>query len=141
MVAIVAHHYVVNSGLIDTLKDTTLNASSCIMLLFGAWGKTGINCFMLITGYFMCKMSFSWRKQLKLYIQIIFYAVVIYAIFCFTGHEKLSFFQAAFKLFPIQSVADGFTSCFLIFYLLIPFLNILVRNMDKRLHSTLHYCS
>ena len=43
MLLIVAHHYVVNSGLIEIVKQTDFSPESCVMLLFGAWGKTGIN--------------------------------------------------------------------------------------------------
>ena len=45
------------------------------MLLFGAWGKTGINYFVLITSYFMCQSKIKWEKLLKLYIQIAFYTL------------------------------------------------------------------
>ena len=62
MFFIVAHHYVVNSGL--TLDDgpiaaNPLSANSIFLLLFGAWGKIGINCFVMITGYFMCKSNIT----------------------------------------------------------------------------------
>ncbi len=137
MLLIVAHHYVVNSGLYDAIKEAPLTVSSATMLLFGAWGKTGINCFVLITGYFMCRQSFSWHKLIKLYLQIVFYIIVIYGIFCITGHETFSIFKVARHLFPIYSVSNGFISCFIIFYLFIPFLNILINALDKRQHLTL----
>lgn len=86
MLLIVAHHYVVNSGLIQVLENEPLDVPSCVMLVFGAWGKTGINCFVLITGYFMCRSRFTWDKLLKLYMQILFYTVIIYGVFCVTGH-------------------------------------------------------
>ncbi len=73
MLMIVAHHYVVNSGLIQTIQESKDILGANLMLLFGAWGKTGINCFVLITGYFMCKSSFSLKKLIKLYLQIAFY--------------------------------------------------------------------
>ena len=98
MLLIVAHHYVVNSGLFEILYDAPLNVSSTLMILLGAWGKTGINCFVLITGYFMCKSSFTWEKLLKLYLQILFYTIIIYSIFCFTGHEKLSLYNIIWKI-------------------------------------------
>ena len=64
MYFIVAHHYVVNSGLTSSsgpiFKDT-LSIKSLFLLLFGAWGWTGINCFILLTGYFMCKQTISLR--------------------------------------------------------------------------------
>lgn len=137
MLLIIAHHYVVNSGLYEAIREAPMTASSSAMLLFGAWGKTGINCFVLITGYFMCKSTFSWEKLLKLYLQITFYAVIIYGIFCWTGHESFHPVRAALKLFPIKSISYGFTSCFIVFYLFIPFLNILIKALNKKLHRQL----
>lgn len=54
MLLIIAHHFVVNSGILDKAYEAPLSANSIFLFLFGAWGKTGINCFMMITGYFMC---------------------------------------------------------------------------------------
>ena len=137
MLLIVAHHYVVNSGLYDTIKEAPLTISSATMLLFGAWGKTGINCFVLITGYFMCRQSFSWHKLAKLYLQITFYTVVIYGIFCITGSETLSTAKIAMTLFPLQDISNGFVSCFIVFYLCIPFLNIMIKALDGKNHMRL----
>ena len=58
MLLIVAHYYVVNSGLTyggGPIYKDALSFPSLFLLVFGAWGKIGINCFVLITGYFMCK--------------------------------------------------------------------------------------
>lgn len=137
MLLIEAHHYVVNSGLFDMLRDEPMNMSSSLMILFGAWGKTGINCFVLITGYFMCKSYFSWNKLLKLYLQITFYAIIIYGIFCVTDHEKLSIYNILWKIWPAKSVSNDFVSSFLLFYLFIPFLNIFLKSLGKREHLLL----
>ncbi len=59
MLLIIAHHYVVNSGVVELLYANPINFKSVIMFLFGAWGKIGINCFILITGFFMCKSNIS----------------------------------------------------------------------------------
>lgn len=68
MLMIVAHHYVVNSGLTSAdgplLTDYT-SSNSIFLSLFGAWGKTGINCFLMITGYFMCASKITTRKFVK----------------------------------------------------------------------------
>lgn len=134
MILIVAHHYVANSGLYEILKENVGSISSSLMLLFGAWGKTGINCFVLITGYFMCRSKFSWEKLIKLYSQIVFYAIIIYSIFYFIGYETFSIKNIFFKFFPIRSITTGFTSCFLLFYLFIPFINIFLTHLSKRMH-------
>lgn len=132
MFLIVAHHYVVNSGLTNVCSSLPLNISTSFLLIFGAWGKVGINCFVLITGYFMCKSKFSTRKFLKLYIQIILYTISIYIIFCVTGHDTLSPAKALFTLIPINGFQRNFVSCFMMFYLFIPFLNLLLGNLDRR---------
>lgn len=132
MLLIVAHHYVVNSGLKEMLQLEPLNVASTLMVLFGAWGKTGINCFVLITGYFMCRSNYSWNKLLKLYLQILFYVIVIYSIFCITGYEKLTIYNILWKIWPAKSIADDFISCFLLFYLFIPFINIFISSLDKK---------
>lgn len=137
MLLIVAHHYVVNSGLFEVLRDAETSMSSISMLLFGAWGKTGINCFVLITGYFMCRSNISAKKLIKLYLQITFYAILFYVVFCSTGYYNFSPIQFIRIFFPIWSISDGFVDCFLIFYLLIPFLNIFIRAIDKKQHRLL----
>lgn len=138
MLMIIAHHYVVNSGLIQRLLDSPMTPSSSAMLVFGAWGKTGINCFVLITGYFMCTSSITLRKFLKLYLQIVFWAVVVYFILCTAGLADFSYWVLFKRIAVVYSLPfRDFVSAFLVFYLCIPFLNILIRNMDRKTHLTL----
>ena len=110
---------------------------SIFLLLFGAWGKTGINCFVLITGYFMCMSNISLRKFAKLLGQIYFYKIIIYLIFLLTGYNPFSFSGFMNIILPVTSVSTGFTSTYLIFFLCIPFLNILVQNMTEVQHRML----
>lgn len=90
MLLIVAHHYVVNSGLMDVIKDEPFSSNSIFFYLFGAWGKTGINCFVLITGYFMCKSQITVQKFLKLLFEVLFYNILIYFVFAICKYEKFS---------------------------------------------------
>ena len=90
MLFIVAHHYLVNSGLIQVIENEPLTGKSAFFYVFGMWGKTGINCFVLITGYFMCRSNITLRKFLKLFLQIEFYYLVINLIFVFTGYKDFN---------------------------------------------------
>ena len=134
MLLIVAHHYVVNSGVMDLIYVDLMSARSIFLLLLGAWGKTGINCFVLITGYFMCKSSITAKKFAKLLFEVMLYRIVINAIFWISGYGTFSLIGMVKALFPFNSVGTGFTPAFLLFFLLIPFLNILVRSMSKKQH-------
>lgn len=136
MLLIVAHHYVVNSGLIPIMQESPLSKQSIYFHIFGAWGKTGINCFVLITGYFMCKSQASKFKFFKLLFEVFFYVIIIYFIFVITGYETITL-KTLENLNPIKDIASNFVGCFLVFYLSIPYLNILIHNLDKRKHKLL----
>lgn len=137
MLLIVMHHYVVNSGLLDEMFKTPLASESIFLYLFGMWGKTGIDCFVLITGYFMCKSSISLYKFVKLLLQVELYNILFGCIFLYTGYMPLSVSSVIHIINPIASVNTDFTSCFLLFYLFIPFLNILLNNLSKSQHLLL----
>lgn len=138
MLVIVAHHYVVNSGLIECIGEKThLHFVDYFLLLFGWGGKTGINCFVLITGYFMCTSHITKQKFCKLLGEYYFYTIGIWAVFLLTGYEAFSVKGLLQVLFPFFTVSNGFTSCFLLFYLLIPFLNKLIHALTQREHFLL----
>ena len=85
----------------------------------------------------MCKSSISLRKFVKLLLQIELYNILFGCIFLYTGHISLSVSSLIQIVNPIPSVNTGFTSCFLLFYLFIPFLNILLNNLSKSQHLLL----
>lgn len=147
MMLIVAHHCVVNSGLMNndpiTLKpagpmvETPFSINTLILWAIGMWGKTGINCFLLITGYFMCTSKITLIKFIRLMLWIYFYHIVLYIIFLLTGYETWSPVRLIQLISPVWGFNVNFTSCFIGFWLTIPFWNILIHNMTKRQHEIL----
>ncbi|MGN0448830.1 MAG: acyltransferase family protein [Ruminococcus sp.] len=137
MILIVSHHYVVNSGLMEVMSAEVLSAKSVFLYLFGAWGKIGINCFVLITGYFMCKSHITAKKFAKLVLEVVFYKVTIYCVFVFCGVSEFSFIQLMKAFLPVTQIADNFTGCYIVFFLFIPFLNILLKNISEKQHFLL----
>ena len=140
MLMIVSHHYVVNSGL--TAADGPIFANplswrSLFLLLFGAWGKTGINCFVMITGYFMCKSNITAKKFAKLVCEWLFYRYLLHAIFWISGYEPFTLKSAVLGLVPITTISTNFTSCFVLFFLSIPFLNVLIHHLNEKQHLRL----
>lgn len=134
MLLIVAHHYVGNSGLSALIDQDPLSSPSLFYTLFGAWGKTGINCFVLITGYFMCKSEITLRKFIKLLLWVLTYGVLITGVFSLAGYHPEGLFKMWYSVIPLTNLTNGFTSCFLVFYLCIPFLNVLLRNLSQKQH-------
>ncbi len=140
MLFIIAHHYVVNSGLSGESGVIFANFTSwrsLFLLCFGAFGKTGINCFVMITGYFMCKSDITLKKFLKLLFEVMFYKIVIYLVFCVTGYTKITLFGLFDAIIPTREIAGNFTGTYLVFFLAIPFLNILIKNLNEKQHIKL----
>lgn len=82
----------------------------------------------------MCKSNISAKKFFKILFQVMFYRIIIYWIFILTGYEVISLKGVIKSLIPITSIGTNFTSCFLMFYLTIPFLNILIKNINEKKH-------
>ena len=138
MFLIVSCHYGLQTELKQIVHENQFTAPSNFYYLINMWGKIGINCFLMITGYFMCQSYITLRKFLKLYLQVIFYSVVINGIFVLAGRENLSFVDWFLLFFPFKNiVSDNFTDAFLAWWLFIPFLNILIKGMDERMHRIL----
>lgn len=138
MLVIVARHYVVNSGIISEITaENALRFNSLFCLIFGWGGKTGINCFVLITGYFMCKSDISLKKFLKLFLEIEFYTIIFYLIFLLSGYSAFSVKELIKTVIPIYYLGTGFTASYLVFFLFIPFLNLLINAMTEKQHIKL----
>lgn len=137
MMSIIAHHMVVNTAISYNLLPELHDARNVYMWVFGMWGKVGINCFVLITGWYMCKSAITIKKFLKLLLEVYFYKFFNYILLCM-GLQTLSLKEVFYMLSPIDNVTNNdFTSCYLIFFLTIPFLNALIQNISEKMHKYL----
>ncbi len=106
------------------------------LMVWGMWGKTAINSFILISGYFLCKGRLTWQRYLKLLVEIYFYKFFIMVLFALSGYEPLTFKGLAQALFgPLRAVNNGFSASFLAFYLFVPIYNALIGALNKRQHG------
>ena len=106
--------------------------------LMGFGGKMAINIFVLISAYFMCTQKVTWKRVLKLVAMVYFYRLIIFPIFLATGYETITLkriFMLAFS--PLSSVGYDFIGSFLVFYLLVPFLNLLTKQLNQKQHLCL----
>lgn len=130
MLAIIAHHYVVNSSVMDGITLDSLTPNIVFLQYWGMWGKMAINAYVMVSGFFLCTSRLTWQKYLKLLFQILFYQFVIYAILIAMGYATLApkeAFKTIFALF--YGAGHSFTSSFMIFYLFVPYLNKLLNSL------------
>lgn len=134
MIIIVAHHYVVNSGVLAAFQFDDFHFNTIFLQFFGFGGKIGINCFLLITGYFMIDSRWRLSKAFILLLDIWFYRIVMYGLMVCVGVDHFSLERVEFLftswLFTLTG-GRSFPEVFLMLYLMIPLINKVI-NYNKR---------
>ena len=101
-----------------------------------ACGKLGVNCFVLISGYFLLRSRFSWRKVARLVATVWVYSVSIYLGFALSeGTFDIIDFGKAF--FPLIYNQYWFMTAYMIAYILSPFLALLLNASSQAKHRAL----
>lgn len=106
-----------------------------ISWIFYGLCMTGVNCYVLISGYFYKESEFKLKKLLSLYFQVLFYSIVI-ALAAY-------FMQIEFKsskrqiVFPITNREYWFVTTYLGLYCLTPYLNMAIQHLKKVQYKSL----
>ena len=137
IIIIIMHHFGVHGvfHFLDSSANIITAATFSWQMMFTqlvCWGGgMGNAIFILITGYFMVSHSVHWKKLALLLMAMLFYSWLIVAI-VYGGHflpYKLS--SLVNDIFPIFYGQNWFVSCYIIFSLFIPFINIFLLRLTK----------
>lgn len=130
MLLILFHHGVVHSHL-NFLGGVTFNKVFLSSFIFG--GKFGVDIFVLISGYFLCKQQYKVEKVIKLLSQLIFYVLLILSIAFTFFFNQVTWEKTILSLYPFQ----GFAINYLFLYLLSPFINKFIYSLEKQEYTKL----
>lgn len=130
MLFIIGLHYLGSSNAIENVVgEECNNAYILVETIFG----TGVNIFVLITGYFMVdKKRVGMRKVVKLLFDVTFYGVVIFFVAFFLDIVDFSFINLIKSAFPILFGYRWFVKAWIILYVLVPFLNKGLNDLSKK---------
>ena len=135
MLLIISHHFVFHG--IDLATTFTYEANLYITRALAIGGKLGVNIFVLISGYFLITSKFSFKKLLTLICQVIFYRLGTYLILLACGAVPFTFSELFHSITPILSNRYWFIPCYVIMYILSPYLNSMLKNITKKSHLIL----
>ncbi|WP_271813224.1 acyltransferase [Clostridium beijerinckii] len=134
IVMIIAHHYSVHGGW-DIPNELSYNR--IIVQLISLGGKLGVNCFILITGYFMINSKFNIKKFSKIIGQVFFYSVAIMLVFKLFGISHIGIRETAKSFFPIIFSKYWFATTYVELYILSPYLNKLINYCTEKEYQRL----
>lgn len=135
MLMIILLHSIDHSGLLESLVPGSI-------LYWYEWFvyalvQVCVNCFVLISGYFLIKSRFRFEKLMILWIEVVFYALIIKIIMMALGEIPFSITSLISCFVPILTGRYWFVTIYFGMYLLSPFLNIAIKAMTKRQHGVL----
>lgn len=133
MSMIVGLHYLnpAMGGAIGELDPTHYNFY--ITYFLESMFVVGVNCFVLITGYFQInKTSINIKNVLNLLGLTFFYSVILYFVGVHFGDVPLSLANLLKATFPFFTGVKWFIETYIILYLLTPFINKALNLMSKK---------
>lgn len=133
MVAIL--HVLTNGGVLEHtrwMSGQYLTAWFLEILSFCA-----VDCFALLSGYVSSQARFRWSRVLELWVQIVFYTLLItilFAIFLPGSVGELAWFGA---VFPITSGQYWFMTAYVGMFFFMPLLNLVLAKASRRMLTEL----
>jgi len=135
MLLIVTHHQVVHNELNIDVQPFSLSKLAGLFLSSG--GRLGVAVFVLISGYHLIVSDFQWKHLAKLLAQNWIYSAAALLFCLFALGRTVGNAMIAAMLTPALHAVNWFVQQYALLYLLVPFLNLLVRAMTREKHRAL----
>lgn len=134
MVMIIVLHYL-NKGNLATAYTVDSSAVNYAAHFVQAFCIVAVNCYVLLSGYFLVESAWKPGRVVSLVAQILFYSVLIpIALVCVReiSFGDLSVYDWLTYVLPIETEHYWFATAYLVMYLFAPLLAAGVRTVGKR---------
>lgn len=91
-----------------------------------------VNCFALISGYVMVGKTIKIRRIISLWLQVVFYSLLLTGLVFIFLPESRSLKQLVFAVLPISGGQWWYISSYFALFFFIPFLNKAIENISKQ---------
>lgn len=96
-----------------------------------------VNCFILITGYLMIDRPAKLSSLVTLWLEVFFYSVGIMLLFLIMDRESITLIVLIKSFFPTIGQQYWYFTAYFAMFLLLPFNNLLLRQLDKKQYTIL----
>lgn len=94
-----------------------------------------VNIFVLISGYFLSNQEFRMSRVFRLWMQTLFYSVLIYLIMVMSGRTSFTIEGVIHALFPVTFRRYWFITAYIGMSLLAPLINKALEGVNKTQHK------
>ncbi len=128
MFLIVLYHAIVHGHAIENSANESVKLLLQLIVFITIMH---VNSFILVSGYYQCEKKFNFSKVCKLITSSLFYRILIIVLFTTLGIVNLSKVYIFRETFILNIDEYWFIKVYLFLYLLSPFINILIKKIEK----------
>ena len=133
MLMIIGHHFALHGRFNYSQYNAQLVNVEKVLVIFQAFGKIGVDIFVLIGAYFLVGRKYKSSRIVNLLLVSTFYSTLIYIIFLIFHLEIRSDFANGNLWLPFPGVSSyWFVWAYIVMLIFMPVLNIALENMTKR---------
>ena len=140
MLMVVLLHVMRHGGVTELLAKDSHSFAYGIEQLFNTFCLCAVNCFVLSTGYIMCRREFKWIRIVRLWGQVAFYSVGITGIaFIVLPKGDITKYEWIKSFMPISFNLYWFMTMYVALFVTIPVLNHIFGSLDiKKLDAVIY---
>lgn len=136
MLMIISLHYLVKGWAATPFPFTAKEHPVGVFAwLIEAFCIVAVNCYVLISGYFLVESEWKPGRVVSLLCQVLFYSLLVPALLLFAGAVSLAdldIYNWIGFVFPFVTEHYWFATAYLVMYLFAPFLSAGIKKMKKR---------
>lgn len=130
---IILLHIIGHGGVLESVSGV----NGYFVSLLKSLSIIGVNIFVLISSYIYTNKKQNYRSILKIWIQVIFYSIFIYLTLVMMGFVQISIESLIFSIFPVFTRLYWFASVYIVFFFIVPYLNIIISKISNKEHLVL----
>ncbi len=117
----------------EALGKTSFGSIQYILLwMISTLCQVAVPCFVLISGYFLCKSDFKPSRIVRLVIQVLFYTIILLLVRILFIDKSVSTTDILHAFFPITSGEYWFITQYCLLLLISPLLNRIINTISKK---------
>lgn len=129
MIMIVILHVLSQGGILDATQPLSVQNGSMWFIEIATF--CAVDCYALISGYVGYGKRTKYSNIINLCFQVMFYPIIITAIFYFFRPEHVSIKMFIKYVFPFAFDTYWYFSAYFCLFFVMPFLNIAIEKLDK----------
>ena len=134
MAMIVAMHFMLKGGIALPMSEDGSFVNHAAWLI-EAFCIVAVNCYVLISGYFLVEAEWKLKKLISLAMQVLFYALLIPVVCMSAGIGNVadwSVYEWIFSVLPLQMDHYWFATSYVLLFMLVPVLAPGVKQLSKK---------